>query len=154
MCKRICVCLLLPALAAGQVSSAAMQWVVVERIATGERVEVELSSGKRLKGTIDHVTAEAAYARIGRQTVEVQRDRVKRLHWRKHGHGARWATIGAAVGAGGVGAAGAAIMEKKIGYGGAVAGMVGLGALLGAGIGYGLGHGKSVLLYEAPRAEH
>jgi hypothetical protein len=149
MYRIVCVFLLVPLLVTGEVRSMPTDWAAVERLAAGERVEVQLPAGKNLKGTIDHVTADAAYIQRGSKTVEVRREQVMRLSRLKPGHGARWAIIGAVAGAGAAGAFGVRYMEHETGYGGAVAGTVGLGGLIGAGLGYVLGHGRPVLIYQA-----
>jgi hypothetical protein len=45
-------------------------------------------------------------------------------------------------------------MENEIGRTGAIAGTVGLCALIGAGIGYFVGRGHSVVIYEAAAPGH
>jgi hypothetical protein len=148
MHRIISVLLLVPCLAAGP-NSATADWAVVESLAVGERIQVELSIGKSVNGKIDHVTPEAVFVQHGSQTTEIRRHEVNRLYRQKSGAGAKWAAIGALIGAGAGVGGGAATMEKEKGYEGAVAGTVALGGLLGAGVGYLLGRGKSVLVYNA-----
>ena len=84
------------------------------------------------------------------KTIEVKREDVARLYRLKAGNGAKWAIIGAAIGAGAGGALGAAIMERESGFGAAMAGTIVFLALIGAGVGYLIKSGKSVLIYSAP----
>jgi hypothetical protein len=149
MHRIICVLLLVPCLVAAP-NSATADWAAVESLAAGERIQVELSTGKFVNGKIDHVTSESVFVQHGRQTTEVRRQEVNRLYRQKSGAGAKWAAIGALIGAGAGGGAGAAVLERESGFGGAMAGTVALGGALGAGVGYLLGRGKSVLVYKAP----
>lgn len=149
MHRIICVLLLVPSLVAAP-NSATADWAAVESLAVGERIQVELSTGKVVSGRIDHVTPESVFVQHGTQTTEVRRQEVNRLYRQKSGAGAKWAAIGALIGAGVGGGAGAATLERESGFGGAIAGTVALGGALGAGAGYLLGRGKSVLVYKAP----
>jgi len=153
MYRVIGVLLLVPCLVESQVSATA-DWAAVEGLAAGERVEVELSTGKSVSGKIDHVTLESVFVQRGKKTTEVRRQEVSRVYRQKSGAGAKWAAIGALLGAGAGGGAGAASMERESGFGGAMAGTVVLGGALGAGAGYLLGHGKSVLVYKTPSQKY
>lgn len=143
----ICVLLLVPCLVAAP-NSATTDWAAVESLAAGERIQVELSTGRTVNGKIDHVTPEAVFVQRGSQTTEVRRQEVNHLYRHKSGPGAKWAAIGALIGAG-AGGVEAATMKKGIAYGAAAAVIVAFGGLLGAGVGYLLGHSKSVLVYKA-----
>jgi sRNA-binding regulator protein Hfq len=148
MHRIICVLLLVPCLVAVP-NSATADWAAVQSLAAGERIQVHLFNGKILDGRINRVTSDAVFVERRSQTTEVPRQDVSRVYRQKPGSGGKWAIIGALIGAGAGGAGGAATMEKEMGYGGAVAGSVALGGLLGAGTGYLLKHGKSVLVYQA-----
>ncbi len=150
MHRSICVFLLLLSLLIGQITAAPSDWAAVEQLAAGERIEAALSTGKTLKGKVDHVTPASVFIERRGKTIEVKRGDVARLYRLKAGAGAKWAIIGAAIGAGAGGAVGAAILERKSGFGGAMAGMVAFVGLIGAGVGYLLKGGKSVLIYRAP----
>ena len=145
MHRMISVLLLVPCLVAAP-NSVTANWAAVESLAAGERIQVELSTGKFVNGKVDHVTPESVFVQHGRQTTEVRRQEVNRLYRQKSGTGAKWAANGALIGAGAAGGAGAAVLERGSGFGGAVAGTVALGGALGAGVGYLLGHPKSVLV--------
>ena len=149
MHRIICVLLLVPHLLAAP-NSATADWAAVQSLGAGERIEVELSSGKAVRGKLVHVTPDAVIVQRGMQTTEARRQEVRLLYEHKSGAGAKWAVIGALIGAGAGGSGGAAILERESGYAGAVAGTVALGGVLGAGVGYLLGRGKLVLVYKAP----
>jgi len=153
MYKTICVLLLLPLLAAGQVASMLSPWNAVERIAAGERIQVQSTDYKTLKGTFDHATADVVYLQHAGQTIEARRDGVRRLWRRKPGHGGRWAIVGGVAGAAALGVFGGTHLENKGGadFAGATAGVSALGAIIGTAVGYGIGHGKLELLYQAPK---
>lgn len=51
MYRSICVLLLLPSLVGAQGSSALPQWEAVEKVAVGERIEVQLMDYKTLTGS-------------------------------------------------------------------------------------------------------
>jgi len=149
-----CVFLLVPLLLAGQTTSPPTAWAAVERIAAGERIEVQLLDYKTLKGTFDHVTADAVYLQRAGKTIEARRDAVRRLWRRKHGHGGSGALIGGIAGAALLGVYGGTHMESGPngeGLAAAAAGVTVIGALIGAGLGYGIGHGKLQLVYQAPK---
>lgn len=152
MHRTVCAFVLLPLLAAGG-TPPPTEWAAVERIAAGERIEVQLSTGKTVKGRIDHATADAAYLTGKEKTVEVRRVDVQRLSRRKAGHGGSGALIGGAAGAALLGAYGGTHLESgpSKGFGAAVAGVAVVGALVGAGVGYGIGHGRLELVYQAPK---
>lgn len=153
MCRTICALLLLPVLAAGQVAPTLSPWNAVERIAAGERIEVQSMDYKTLKGTFDHATADVVYLQHGGKNIEARRDEVRSLWRRKPGHGGRWAIVGGVAGAAALGVFGGTHLENKGGadFAGAAAGVAALGAIIGAGVGYGIGHGKLELIYQAPK---
>lgn len=142
--------LLLPLLAAGQISRAPSPWNAVERIVAGERIEVQLMDYTTLKGTFDHATGDVVYLGRAGKTVEARRVDVRRLWRRKSGHGGRWAIVGGLVGAAALCGGLCPYLESGPGkgYAGAVAGTAALGAIIGAGVGYGVGHGKLALVYQ------
>ena len=150
MHRSICVFLLLLSLLTAQIAAAPSDWAVVEKLAAGERIAADLSTGKTLKGRVDHVTPASVFIERRGKTIEVKRGDIARLYRLKAGNGAKWAMIGAAIGAGAGGALGAAIMERESGFGAAMAGTVVFLALIGAGVGYLIKSGKSVLIYSAP----
>lgn len=150
MRRRVCVFLLLLFLLAGQMIAAPSDWAVVEQLAAGQRIEAALSTGKTLKGKVDHVTPASVFIERRGKTVEVKRGDVARLYRWKAGAGAKWAMIGAAIGAGAGGALGGVILERESGFGGAMAGTVVLGAAIGAGLVYIIRGGKPVLIYSEP----
>jgi hypothetical protein len=150
MHRSIGVFLLLLSLLTGQIAAAPSDWAVVERLAAGERIAADLSTGKTFKGKVDHVTPASVFIERRGKTIELKRGEVARLYRLKAGHGAKWAVIGAAIGAGAGGALGGAVLERETGFGGAMAGTVALCALIGAGVGYLIRGGKSVLIYSAP----
>ena len=150
MHRGICVFPLLLSLWTGPLTAAPSEWAVVERLAAGERIEAALSTGKTLKGKVDHATPASVFIERGGKTIEVKRVDVARLYRRGSGSGAKWAIIGGAIGAGAGGALGGVILERESGFGGAMAGTVVLLGAIGAGVGYLIGHGKSVLIYRAP----
>jgi hypothetical protein len=114
MHRIISVLLLVPCLAAGP-NSATADWAVVESLAVGERIQVELSIGESVNGKIDHVTPEAVFVQHGSQTTEIRRHEVNRLYRQKSGAGAKWAAIGALIGAGaGVGGGAATISALPV----------------------------------------
>jgi hypothetical protein len=154
MHRSICVFLLLLSLLTGQIAAAPSDWAAVEQLAAGERIAATLSSGKTLKGKVDHVTPASVFVERRGKTIEVKRGDVARLYRLKAGAGAKWAMIGAAIGAGAGGALGGAVMERETGFGAAMAGTVALCALIGAGVGYLIKGGKSVLIYSAPSRGH
>ena len=154
MYRVTCVFLLVPLLSYGQAASAPTEWAAVERIAAGERIEVQLLDYKTLKGTFDHTTANVVYLQRAGKTIEARRDEVRRLWRRKHGHGGSGALIGGIAGAALLGVYGGTHMESGPngeGLAAAAAGVTVIGALIGAGVGYGIGHGKLQLVYRAPR---
>lgn len=150
MHRGICVFLLLLSLLAGQIIAAPSDWAVVEQLASGQRIEAALSNGKTLKGKVDHVTPASVFIERRGKTIELKRVDVARLYRWKAGAGAKWAIIGAAIGAGAGGALGGVILERESGFAGAMAGTVALFGAIGAGLGYLIRGGKSVLIYSAP----
>jgi len=153
MYRTICATLLIPFLAAAQSASTPDAWEAVERIAAGERVQIQLHDYSAMSGRLDHATADAVYVLHGGKTTEVRRDNVRKVYRRKPGHGSMWAAIGAVAGAGALGGGFGPRIESgpSKAYGAAVAGTVALGAIIGAGVGYGLGHGRLELIYRAPK---
>lgn len=137
-------------LSTGQILAAPTDWAVVEQLAAGQRIEAELSTGKTVKGKVDHVTPASVFIERRGKPIEVKRGEVARLYRWKAGTGAKWAMIGAAIGAGAGGALGGVILERESGFGGAMAGTVALCGAIGAGLGYLIRGGKSVLIYSAP----
>jgi hypothetical protein len=150
MYQSTCVFLLLLCLATGQITAAPSDWAVVEQLTAGQRIEASLSTGSSVKGKVDHVTPASVFIERRGKTIEVKRVDVARLYRWKAGAGAKWALIGAAIGAGAGGALGAVILERESGFGGAMAGTIALCGAIGAGVGYLLRSGKMVLIYSAP----
>lgn len=135
---------------AGYVSAASPDWAVVQGLAAGEQVQLNLKTGKTLNGNIDHVTVDAVYLQTQKEATTIRRDEIRRLYVKTKRHLAMPILIGAAAGAAAGGALAPRIMEHETGYGGAVAGTVVLFAGIGAGVGcLARGSGKS-LVYESP----
>jgi hypothetical protein len=132
-----------------QVSAATADWAAVQALAVGERIQVNLSTGKTLKGKLDHVTSESVFLQVDGRATEVLQKDVSRLYLKKRGSWQKSTVIGTSIGAAAGAGIGAVIMEKESGYGGAVAGTVALFAAIGASVGYAMRSGKSVLVYEA-----
>ena len=133
-------------------NAATGDWTAVQALVAGQRVQVDLSSGKMLKGKIDHVTPESVFVRSGRKLEEVQRKDISHLYIKKKGGWWKSTLFDMAIGAGAAGGIGAAIMEHERGYGGAVAGTVALFAGIGAAVGYALRPDQTILVYEATSA--
>jgi hypothetical protein len=150
MSRMICAFLLILSLWSGQISAATADWAAVLGLVVSESIQVNLSSGKTLRGKVDHVTPESVFVLYNNQVTEIQKKDVTRLYLKKKGKWQKSTLIGAAIGAAVGGGIGAGIMERESGYGGAVAGTVALFVLIGAGVGYAMRSGKSVLVYEAP----
>jgi len=145
-CAAVSLCCLV-----GQILGASSDWAVVQGLAAGERIQLDLTTGKILKGRIDHVTADAVYLQTQSQTAAVSRDEISRLYVTKKRNWAKPVLIGAAAGAAAAGIAAPRFLEHESGYAGAVAGTVVLGAVVGAGVGcIARGSGK-LLIYESPR---
>jgi hypothetical protein len=126
-------------------------WVLLQGLKGGERVQVDLFKGGKLTGTLHHVTPEAVFVQTAMRIREAERGNVRRLYTRGKSSKGRAALIGAGAGAAAGGIAGPLTMEHETGYGGAVAGTVVVAALIGALVGRAVGgSGKRVLLYEAP----
>jgi hypothetical protein len=126
-------------------------WVVVQGLKGGERVQVDLFKGGKLTGILHHVTPEAVFVQTAMEIREAERGNVRRLYTRGKSSKGRAALIGAGAGAAVAGIAGPRTMEHESGYGGAVAGTVVAGAVIGALVGLAVGsHGKRILLYKAP----
>lgn len=122
-------------------------WAAIEA-AHSHRVQIMLTDGKVVSGSVDHVTPTALFISNHGRTTEVAREDVVRVS-RKTSSRMKWAMIGAAIGAGAGGATSAAILEREPGLRGAVAGTVGVFAGIGAGVGYLAGHGRLVVIYES-----
>ncbi|MBI3665890.1 MAG: hypothetical protein HY236_06640 [Acidobacteria bacterium] len=88
MHRTACVLLLLFCLLAGPITAANADWAAVEGLPAGERIQVDLSTGKTLKGTIDHLTAETVYLRSKDKTLNANRQDVTRVYRQKPGKGA------------------------------------------------------------------
>jgi len=146
--RMMCVTVLLFCLV-GQTLAATSDWVAVQRLVAGDRVEVRLSTGKTTAGAIDHVTADAVYLQT--QTGAISRDEIRQLYVKRRGNRGRRVLIGAGVGAAAAAVAAPRIMEHETGYGGAVAGTVVFGAVVGAVVGLLVrGSGKSLLYESSP----
>jgi hypothetical protein len=152
--SRIASILLVISLLSGQASAEAADWAAVQAIKAGEHIQVNLVTGKKLKGVLEHVTSDSVFVQIDGKTMEVSKKEISSLYLKKKGSWRKSTLIGAAAGAAAGGAIGAGIMEKETGYGAAVAGTVALFAVIGAGIGYALRSGKPVLVYEVPAPKH
>lgn len=138
-------------LLATQASAATSNWAVLQALGSGERIEVHLANGSKLSGELERVTPETLYVAVRSGTVGVPRAEVGRVYTKSKGNRLAAMLIGTAAGAGVGGGLGGRYMENETGYGGAVAGCVGLGALIGMGVGAAVSKGsKKTLVYEAP----
>jgi hypothetical protein len=150
MFRRSSAFLLIGFLLSGQVIAETSDWATVQALAMGERIQVNLSTGRTMKGKLDHVTSESAFMQINGKAMEISRKEISRLYLRKKGSWQKSTLFGTAIGAAAGGGIAAGVMERETGFGGAVAGTVALFAVIGAGIGYAMRPGKSVLIYEDP----
>jgi hypothetical protein len=150
MFRRLIAFLLIGFLLSGQVFAATSDWGAVQALAMGERVQVNLATGKTIKGKLDHVTSESVFLQIDGKVTEVSQKEISRLYLKKKGSWQKSTLLGTAIGAAAGGGIAAGVMERETGFGGAVAGTVALFAAIGAGIGYAMRPGKSVLIYEVP----
>ena len=112
------------------------------------RIQVRTTTGQTLSGNIDHVTAEAVHLLIKTQTIEIRRNKIRRLYLKKERNWIRPVLIGAGIGAAAAGIAAPRTLEHETGYGGAVAGTVLFGALVGAGVGRLVSGSGYSLVYE------
>jgi hypothetical protein len=134
----------------GQTLAAPSDWAVVQNLPAGQRVQVNLRTGKILHGNVDHVTAEAVYLKTHKQMTPVRRDEISELSIPKKTNWTKPVLIGALAGAAAAGIAAPRTLEHESGYGGAVAGMVVFGAVIGAGVGYLATGSGSSLVYKSP----
>ncbi len=148
--RMLCVLVSLACLA-GQLSAASPDgWAVVQGLAAGAHVRLDLKAGKTVKGSIDHVTPEAVYLKNEKAATAIPRDEISRLSVTKKKGWALPVLIGAGAGAAVGGAVAPKIMEHETGYGAAVAGTVVLFALVGAGVGCLVRGSAKSLIYQAP----
>ena len=150
--RAICV-VVSAAVFASQTAAASSDWAVVQGLASGAGVRLDLKTGKSVSGAVDHVTADAVYLQTKKEAATINREEISRLYVKKKARSAMLILAGAGAGAAAGGAIGAKIMEKEKGYGGAVAGTVVLFSLIGAGVGaLARGSGKT-LVYESPSSK-
>ena len=134
---------------AGQIRAETTGWSAVQALPSGQRIKIVLRTGRSVDGAMERVTAEAIHIQRKSGTVTATRPEISRVYRIKPAHRAKWALIGAAVGAGGAVAVGAAALEKEPGLAGAVASVVVLLAAIGAGVGCIIGRPRSALIYTA-----
>lgn len=163
MNRRILSCLMLILLSipsrglAQGASTTSGDWTTVRATSVGEKLTVELKSGKRENGKLIRTSDTGLTLKSGKKEMDISRDDVRRVH-REAGKSAMKATlIGTAVGAGGGAALGAATGGCNsqqiciIGRGEAA----GIGAVAGGAFGaiggflFGKLKSKRTLIYEA-----
>ena len=127
-------------------------WDAVKTIPPGDKVEIKLKTGKKVKGELASVTDAAITVGRGSKSVTTARDDVQRLTRiikKSSGKPAlKGALVGAGIGAGGVAAADGAGDDDLVIPGWVLAGLVGagIGGLVGSIFG---NKKKTVLVYES-----
>jgi len=157
MCKRMLSILMLILLlmpSHGFAQAASGDWATVRAVPAGEKLAVELKSGKRENGKVIRTSDTGLTLQNGKKEKEIPRDDVRRVH-RVAGKSAGKSTlIGTGVGAGGGAAIGTAsgcnqgcwFNRGDVALAGAVVG-AGFGAL--GGFLFGKLKSKRALIYEA-----
>jgi len=135
-----------------ETSQAPGGWNVVESLTNGERLDIELKSGKRIKGKLVSVSKTDLSISAGGKTTTLSRDDVLRVYQvigRTRGKSAlRGAGIGGAIGVGSGLIVYLPNREDIVGW--VVPAFGVLGAGIGAGVGAAFGSGrKRVLIYQA-----
>jgi hypothetical protein len=127
-------------------------WAIVELLKDGEKLSVELKSGKSVKGKLASVSQTDLLISEGRKTTSLSRDDVSRVYQivgRTRGKSAlRGAGIGGAIG---VGSGLIIYLPARDDNVGAIVPFLGLiGAGIGTGVGLAFGGGQRlVLIYQA-----
>ncbi len=127
-------------------------WSIVELLTTGEKLEIELKSGNRIKGKLANVSNAGLIISGGGKNTDLGRDEVSRVYQlvgRRRGHSAlRGTAIGVSIGAG-IG------LILYLPYRSDISGWVppvfgAIGGGIGAGVGAVFSAGqKRVLIYQA-----
>jgi hypothetical protein len=128
-------------------------WSVLNSIAVGQSLQVDMKEGKSIKGRLDKISNAALELTVDGKAFSCQSDHIKRIYVLRERSIGRKTIIGAAVGAGGGAAFGAIVGRGDSwmfphGYWTAVSAAVGL--MIGAITGLALGsRQKKDLVYEA-----
>ncbi len=142
--------------AVAQQPGASRDWSAVTAISPGEKLSIELTNGKKVKGRLRSVSDSMITLERGSKNGDVSRDSIARVYRMVGSAGksvGKAAAIGAGIGGGvGVGLGIASGGYEDLGRGEVAAIAGGVGAVIGAGIGAiigGLGSKeKRVLVYE------
>ncbi len=150
MFRIVIATLLIGSLLSVQLFAETGDWAAVQALAVGERIQVDVSSGKMLRGSLDRVTSDSLFVKIDARVTEVSQKDVSRVFILRKSNWRKTTLIGAGIGAGAGAGIGAGSVSKEFGYGAAVAGVVAIFAAIGAGVGYAFRSNKPMLVYRAP----
>lgn len=81
--RMISAVLLALCLCGGDVLAATVDWAAVQGLAPGDRIEVDLLTGKIVTGTVDHVGSASVFVPSGGKVVEVPSANIGQLYKKK-----------------------------------------------------------------------
>lgn len=133
--------------------SSSVSWTNVSQLAPQTEIQVSLSGGRTLRGSLQSVTADALAVNTGIGQEMLPRAQIRRVQSRRRGHRGRNTLIGLGIGAGGGLAVGAALDSGNhtgwfSDFGKAF--VTPLGAIVGAIVGVAIPTGGWHEIYRAP----
>ena len=160
---RLRICVLLAALlqipaitiAQNEATPSKGMWANVKRVPVGDELVVTLKDGKNVKGRLSEVSDTTLVLTRGKQTNELEREKVLRVYRLAHKSAATATLIGAGVGfAAGAGIGAAVGVKQDVTFTITVPVFGGIGAAAGALAGYAIGSRQPrVLIYDAKLLE-